>query len=346
VRRPFDLGNEGASAGDVAVGVSIGIALAPTHGDTIEALTKAADLAMYSAKEAGKSRFAFYNADLNAKAVEQWELEQGIRAGIERGEFSLYYQPLVDADGEIKGLEALMRWHHPSKGLVSPARFIPIAEETGLIVPLGNWALETAFRDLREWNDSGYPNLYVSINLSPKQFEQKDLVETIGRALERTGAQSANVKLEITETSIMAAPEEAMEKMRTLKERYPGLTIAIDDFGTGYSSLSYLSNLPADIIKIDLSFVINLFTKGNQKIVNAIIGLAHSLGLEVVAEGVESGDQWDYFRTHKCQTLQGYHFNKPVPHTEIPPLLERGRLAGETVEVETATEVVSPSASS
>jgi diguanylate cyclase (GGDEF)-like protein len=313
VRRPYDLADGGQ---EVAVGVSIGIALAPSHGQSIEALTKAADLAMYSAKEAGKSQFAFYSPDLNARAMEQWELEQGIRSGLERGEFSLHYQPLVDSTGLIKGVEALMRWTHPAMGPISPGKFIPIAEETGLIVPLGNWVLETAFRDIRAWNDGGYPDLYVSINLSPKQFEQKDLVETIGRALERTGANARNVKLEITETCIMSAPEEAMEK-----------TIAIDDFGTGYSSLSYLSNLPADIIKIDLSFVVNLFAKGNQKIVNAIIGLAHSLGLEVVAEGVESGEQWDYFRTHECQTLQGYHFNAPVPHADIPALLEKGLLA-------------------
>jgi diguanylate cyclase (GGDEF)-like protein len=348
VRRPYELAQTADSSSDVAVGVSIGIALTPSHGSTVEELTKAADLAMYSAKEAGKSQFAFYSADLNAKAVEQWELEQGIRSGLERGEFGLHYQPLVDTDGRMKGVEALMRWDHPTKGAVSPGRFIPIAEETGLIVPLGNWVLETAFRDVKAWNDGGYPNLYVSINLSPRQFEQKDLVDTIGRALERTGADPRNVKIEITETCIMSAPEEAMDKMRLLKERYPGLTIAIDDFGTGYSSLSYLSNLPADIIKIDLSFVVNLFAKGNQKIVNAIIGLAHSLGLEVVAEGVESSDQWDYFRTHECQTLQGFHFNRPVPQGEIGALLKKGLLAppsdDEAAAGESATESEDPDA--
>lgn len=212
-------------------------------------------------------------------------------------------------------------------GAIPPGRFIPIAEETGLIVPLGNWVLETAFRHLSAWNDEGYPDLYMSVNLSPKQFEQENLVEMIGRALERSGAKAANVKLEITETCIMAAPQEAMEKMRTLKHRYPGLTIAIDDFGTGYSSLSYLSNLPADVIKIDLSFVIDLFAGGNRKIVNAIIGLAHSLGLEVVAEGVETSEQWEFFREHKCQTLQGYHFNRPVSEGEIAALLKKGQLA-------------------
>jgi diguanylate cyclase (GGDEF)-like protein/PAS domain S-box-containing protein len=326
VRRPYEIRQNSDSSSDVAVGVSIGIALTPSHGSMVEELTKAADLAMYSAKEAGKSQFAFYTSDLNAKAVEQWELEQGIRSGLERGEFGLHYQPLVDTDGRMKGVEALMRWDHPTKGAVSPGRFIPIAEETGLIVPLGNWVLETAFRDVKSWNDEGYPDLYVSINLSPRQFEQKDLVDMVGRAIERTGANPRNVKIEITETCIMSAPEEAMDKMRLLKERHPGLTIAIDDFGTGYSSLSYLSNLPADIIKIDLSFVVNLFAKGNQKIVNAIIGLAHSLGLEVVAEGVESSEQWDYFRTHECQTLQGFHFNRPVPQGDIGALLKKGLL--------------------
>ncbi len=328
VRRPYELTAQGSSGRtNVAVGVSIGIALAPRHGTTVEELTKAADLAMYSAKEAGKSRFAVFSEELNSKAVEQWELEQGIRAGLERGEFSLHYQPLVDFEGRITGLEALMRWAHPTLGEIPPGRFIPIAEETGLIVPLGNWVLETAFRHLRAWNDSGYPDLYMAVNLSPRQFEQENLVDMIGRALERSGAKAANVKLEITETCIMAAPQDAMEKMRTLKERYPGLMIAIDDFGTGYSSLSYLSNLPADVIKIDLSFVINLFAAGNQKIVNAIIGLAHSLGLEVVAEGVETSEQWQFFRDHRCQTLQGYHFNRPVPEDEISALLMKGQLA-------------------
>ena len=330
IRRPYTLnsnGAQGAQTQAVTVGGSIGIALIPTHGEDLESLTKAADLAMYSAKEAGKNQFAFYSETLDAKAAERWELEQGIRTGLERGEFHLYYQPLVDNGGYVKGFEALLRWDHPTRGAISPSRFIPIAEETGLIVPLGNWVLETAFRDVRQWNDAGHKDVYVAVNLSPKQFDQRDLVETVGRILERTGANPANVKIEITETCIMAAPEASTEKMRTLKKRYPGLTIAIDDFGTGYSSLSYLSQLPADIIKIDLSFVTKLFAMNNQKIVNAIINLAHSLNLEIVAEGVESDEQWSYFNERECRTLQGFHFNKPAAGDYVMEMLNRGQLS-------------------
>jgi EAL domain-containing protein (putative c-di-GMP-specific phosphodiesterase class I) len=319
-------GPSGAHAQAVTVGGSIGIALVPTHGEELESLTKAADLAMYSAKEAGKNQYAFYSETLDEKVTERWELEQGIRSGLERGEFYLHYQPLVDNEGYVKGFEALLRWAHPTRGAISPARFIPIAEETGLIVPLGNWVLESAFRDVRSWNDAGHDNVYVAVNLSPKQFEQRDLVDTVGRILERTGANPANVKLEITETCIMAAPESSTKKMQTLKERYPGLTIAIDDFGTGYSSLSYLSQLPADIIKIDLSFVTKLFAMNNQKIVNAIINLAHSLNLEIVAEGVETDEQWDYFNQRDCRTLQGFHFNEPAAGSQVMEMLNGGQL--------------------
>ena len=328
VRSPYQLKSaetDGAAA-TVSVGVSIGIALIPTHGDSVEALTKAADLAMYSAKGAGRNTLAFYSSSLDAQANQRWQIEQGIRGGLERGEFYLNYQPLVDNDGSVLGFEALLRWNHPTLGAVSPGIFIPVAEETGLVVPLGNWVLETAFRDLKAWNDAGHTDTYVTVNLSPKQFDQPDLVETIGNILRNTGANPANVKLEITETCIMSAPDTATRKMRQLKERYPGLTIAIDDFGTGYSSLSYLSRLPADTIKIDLSFVTKLFAMNNDKIVNAIINLAHSLDLDVVAEGVESSDQWEFFNKHQCRTLQGYHFNKPASVDNAVKMLNGGRL--------------------
>jgi len=327
VRRPYTLTTKNSHLQAVTVGVSIGIALVPTHGSTVDALTKAADLAMYSAKEAGRNGFAFYTNSLDSKVTERWELEQGIRSALERGDFHLHYQPLVNNDGYVQGFEALLRWTHPTRGAIPPGKFIPVAEETGLVVPLGNWVLETAFRDVKQWNDAGHEHVYVSVNLSPRQFEQKELVDTIGRILRRTGADPQNIKLEITETCIMNAPDSATQKMKLLKERYPGLTIAIDDFGTGYSSLSYLSQLPADIIKIDLSFVTKLFAMNNEKIVNAIINLAHSLNLEVVAEGVESTDQWSFFNQHECRTLQGFHFNRPAASEEVLGMIERGQLA-------------------
>jgi len=327
IRRPFILGNGSGHGQAVTVGVSIGIAIVPAHGNSVETLTKAADLAMYSAKEAGKNRFAYYSKSLDRRATQRWQLEQGIRTGLDSGEFRLFYQPLVDADGYIKGVEALLRWNHPVRGNIPPSLFIPPAEETGLIIPLGNWVLETACRDAKRWNESGYPELYVSVNLSPRQFEQKNLVEVIGSIIEATGITPSNLKLEITETCIMSAPESSIEKMLALKERYPGLTIAIDDFGTGYSSLTYLSKLPADIIKIDLSFVSELFSRNNEKIVNAIIGLAHSLQLDIVAEGVESREQWNYFREHNCRTLQGFHFKEAVSSEDITALLPGGSLS-------------------
>lgn len=330
IRRPFDLPVSGEACEScfrtASVGVSIGIAMIPPDGQTIADVTRAADLAMYSAKEAGKNRFEFYRGKLTERARERWELEQGMRSSLAQGDFELHYQPIVEADGVVRGLEALLRWHHPQLGNVSPGKFIPVAEETGLIVPLGNWVLETALRDLRAWNESGHPDLYMAINLSPRQFDQVDLVDSIGGALVRSGVSPSNVKLEITESCIMSAPRQAIEKMRELKERYPGLTISIDDFGTGYSSLSYLSQLPTDTIKIDLTFVSNLFAVQNQKVVNAIINLAHSMDLDIVAEGVESREQWEYFNRHQCRSLQGYYFGRAVSREQVQGLLEHKTL--------------------
>ncbi|TVQ37658.1 MAG: bifunctional diguanylate cyclase/phosphodiesterase [Spirochaetaceae bacterium] len=327
IHMPYELSGAGSRASQTAtVGVSIGIALIPADGDTIESVTRAADLAMYHAKESGKNRFEFYNAQLDARAKERWEVEQGIRSALANGEFVLHYQPIVESDGVVRGVEALLRWNHPHIGEIPPARFIPVAEETGLIIPLGNWVMETAFRDLRAWNENGYPNLYVAVNLSVRQFDQRDLVDAVSGAIERSGASAANIKLEITESCIMSAPKAAIAKMNELKRRHPGLSISIDDFGTGYSSLSYLSQLPADAIKIDLSFVANLFTASNQKVVNAIINLAHSMNVDIVAEGVESREQWEYFSEHHCRSMQGYLFGRAVSREEVDKLLDHPAL--------------------
>ncbi len=329
IRSPYRVRSKAGKLNAVSVGVSIGIALIPEHGNSVEELVKAADLAMYSAKHQGKNRLALYSADLDARNAFRWELDQGIRRGIENEEFYLCYQPLVDHDGYIKGVEALLRWEHPDRGIIPPTQFIPVAEESGLIVTLGNWVIQHACRDVGLLGRNGYSELAVAVNLSSKQFEEPSLAETIARAVSGSGLNPKNLRLEVTETSIMAAPEQAVQRMRELKEHLPGVTISIDDFGTGYSSLSYLSKLPADSLKIDLSFVSHLYQTGhdnNEKVINAIIRLAQSLGLEVVAEGVESPQQWHYFRQHACNTLQGFLFNPGVRTQELDHLLVRKRL--------------------
>jgi diguanylate cyclase (GGDEF)-like protein/PAS domain S-box-containing protein len=324
IREPLTIEREENSV-TVRVGVSIGIALIPENGDTPEELTKNADLAMYSAKEAGKRQYRYYSDDLDLKALEKWKFEQDMRAGLANREFLLHFQPLVNGDGGVQGAEALVRWMHPEKGLVYPGRFIPAAEETGLIIPMGNWILETACRTMRKLNESGYPDLYISVNVSPRQFDHPQFLNSTSNIIRRTGIDTRNLKLELTESCIMRAPETAIEKMSTLKAEHPGLTIAVDDFGTGYSSLSYLSMLPVDVLKIDLSFVSHLFLMNNRKIVNAIINLAKSLQLELVAEGVETREQRDYFVQNGCPVLQGKFFSMGLEHDALLTLLRDSR---------------------
>ncbi|MFP4303060.1 MAG: EAL domain-containing protein [Spirochaetaceae bacterium] len=334
IRQPYTIEQEGSST-TVSVGVSIGIALAPEHGSTQDTLTKNADLAMYSAKEAGKNQYHVYSEEMDRKAIEKWEFEQGLRNGLTNHEFVLHFQPLVRGDGAIRGVEALIRWNHPDWGIVSPNRFIPAAEESGLIMPLGKWILETACRKIHYLNSRGFPNLFVSVNISPQQFEHPEFLSNTGRVIRRTGINPKNLTFELTETSIMTAPELAIKKMNALKEHHPGITLAIDDFGTGYSSLGYLSKLPADIIKIDLSFVSQLFSLNNEKVVNAIINLAKSLDMGIIAEGVESREQLDYFVQRGCSLLQGHYFYRSMQLKELVSVLrndsnarkERARLS-------------------
>ncbi|MBN2050448.1 MAG: EAL domain-containing protein [Spirochaetales bacterium] len=305
----------------VNVGVSIGAAIIPTDGEYADIITKHADLAMYSAKSAGKNTFVFYSREMDKRAMERWDLEQGLKNGLSNGDFTLYYQPVVDKNGTILGVESLIRWPRGDRGFVSPSTFIPAAEETGLIIPLSNWVLDTACRKIHYINSQGYRDLFVSVNISPKQFEHPGFLENTIEIIDKTVIQPKNLKLELTETCIMSNPESAIEKMHILKNRYPGLSIAIDDFGTGYSSLSYLSRFPADIIKIDLSFVTKLFQGSNQKIVNAILNLAKSLNMQVVAEGVETKQQLDFFITQKCGLLQGFFFHKPLDFEDLRKVL-------------------------
>jgi len=320
IRRPYNV--KGVDPGTkINIGVSIGIALIPQNGLDAVQLIKHADMAMYKAKERG-NRYMYFTPELNKQASERIFLENGIRKALDQKVFDLHYQPIVGGRGTIEGAEALLRWHDRKRGYISPIDFIPVAEETGLILPLGDWVFETACRQLKSWNSGGFDDFYVSINLSVKQFSQEHIVDKLSRIIERTGVEPKNLKIEITESSIMPEPGAARKKMEELKKRYPGIRIAIDDFGTGYSSLSYLSDFPVDILKIDQSFVINMYKKGTTKIINTIITLGNSLLMDVIAEGVETKNQLEYLLSKNCKSFQGFYFGKPVSATALTEMLK------------------------
>ncbi len=323
IKRPYYLESFGVNT-VVSLGVSIGIAIIPDDGNTVSELVKNADLAMYSAKNNGKNRFVFFHTEMNTKAQEHWDIEQGLKNAITNNEIQLYYQPIVTPDGTVKGAEALSRWFHPEKGLISPSKFIPIAEESGLINTLGIWIMEQACRDLYRLNNSGWENLFISFNLSAKQFNQPDLAEHILRVIQRTCVESKNIHIEITETSIVKTPEKVINVINVLKEQYSGIQFVLDDFGTGYSSLSYLSRMPIDCLKVDITFVQKLFDPINMKVVKAILNLAESLNLDVIAEGVEGTKERDFFRDKKCTLLQGYLFSKAISFNDFISKLKSG----------------------
>jgi PAS domain S-box-containing protein len=320
IRRPYRVEGVDPST-KINIGVSVGIALIPQNGLEAMQLIKHADMAMYKAKERG-NRYMFFTSELNKQASERLFLENGIRKALDQKVFDLHYQPIVGVQGFIEGAEALLRWHDRKRGFISPADFIPVAEETGLILPLGDWVFETACHQLNTWNSEGFEDLYVSINLSVKQFSQEHIVDKLSKIIARTGIKPKNLKIEITESSIMPDPTEARLKMEELKKRHPGIRIAIDDFGTGYSSLSYLSDFPVDILKIDQSFVINMSKKGNTKIINTIITLGNSLLMDVIAEGVETKAQLEYLVSKSCKSFQGFYFGKPVSATALTQMLK------------------------
>jgi len=320
IRRPYRVEGVDPST-KINIGVSVGIALIPQNGLEAMQLIKHADMAMYKAKERG-NRYMFFTSELNKQASERLFLENGIRKALDQKVFNLHYQPIVGVQGFIEGAEALLRWHDRKRGFISPADFIPVAEETGLILPLGDWVFETACHQLKTWNSEGFEDLYVSINLSVKQFSQEHIVDKLSKIIARTGIKPKNLKIEITESSIMPDPTEARMKMEELKKRHPGIRIAIDDFGTGYSSLSYLSDFPVDILKIDQSFVINMSKKGNTKIINTIITLGNSLLMDVIAEGVETKAQLEYLISKSCKSFQGFYFGKPVSASALTQMLK------------------------
>jgi diguanylate cyclase (GGDEF)-like protein/PAS domain S-box-containing protein len=313
---PFMLtGNE------VFITASVGISLYPADGKDVETLLKNADIAMYSAKEHGKNNFQFYAETMNATAFERLTIENELRKALERGDLVLYYQPKVDVPSrKIIGMEALLRWKHPVKGMILPDEFIPLAEETGLIVPIGDWALRSACLQNKAWQTAGLPCIPISVNLSRRQFEQQNLRESIMKALHDADLAAHFLELEMRESTIMANPDKAASLLRALKAA--GIKISIDSFGTGYFSLDQLRRMPLDFLKIDRSFIINISAKAEDAdITRAIIALAHSLKLKVIAEGVETEEQFAFLRELGCNEARGYLFSKPVPAEECVPLI-------------------------
>lgn len=292
---------------------SIGIAFYPNDGEDQETLIKNADAAMYQAKQNGRNNFQFYTPAMNARAIYRLELENHLRKALERDEFIIYYQPQVEiSTGLIMGIEALIRWQHPEWGLISPAEFIPIAEDTGLILSIGEWVIQTACYQAKAWQDLGFPPIRISVNLSARQFQQPNLVLKVADILSKTGLDPRWLELEITESIAMKDVEFTGKMLFELRKM--GITIAIDDFGTGYSSLSYLKRLPIDIIKIDRSFIRDITTDPDDaSIVSTIIVLARNLKMQVIAEGVETEEQLTFLRKQKCDQMQGYLFSKPLP---------------------------------
>lgn len=308
-------------ADDVSFGCSLGTAVFPFHGRTREELLGNADIAL-TESERIRTPHVVYSDEMGERFRERLTIEAELKAAIQGGfeQFSLYYQPFVNHERRITGAEALIRWNHPESGMISPARFIPIAEETGSIRFIGQWTLYRACRQLKRWHRNGHEDLNISINLSPSQFKQPDLVERVDGILDSVRLQGESLKLELTETTIMEDPEDAIVTMNQLRDQ--GITMSLDDFGTGYSSLSYLRRFPIDTLKIDRSFVADVDTNaGNQEIVKAMIGMAKSFGMQTLAEGVEREEELEFLFEHGCDHIQGYYFSRPVPETDFHALL-------------------------
>lgn len=299
---------------DLYITASIGISTYPSDGHTVDDLIKSADTAMYLAKKSGKNTYAFYTKDLEASMLNRLHLENDLRKAIENEQLELYYQPKINIlSGKIKGVEALIRWNHPSLGIVPPDQFISIAEETGEIVKIGQWVIEEACKQIKCWQDKGHDGISVAVNISFRQFLQNDLHDVIAQALESSQLDPKYLEIEITE-SMTADANHTIESLNKIKAL--GVKVSIDDFGTGYSSLSYLSKFPVDRLKIDKSFVMNL-TDDNKAIIKSIIDVAHNLGIKVIAEGVETEDHLQFLASQNCSEAQGFYFSKPLPINQI-----------------------------
>ncbi|MCB1968181.1 MAG: EAL domain-containing protein, partial [Candidatus Accumulibacter sp.] len=300
---------------------SIGVTLFGERTTCVDELLKQTDLAMYQAKKAGRNTLRFFDPQMQTAVSARVAMEDELREALLEEQFILHYQPQVDRAGRITGLEALVRWQHPRRGMVSPAAFIPAAEETGLIVPLGRWVLAAACAQLSAWaRDEQTADLTLAVNVSASQFRLQDFVGQVLAALDDSGANPGKLKLEVTESLLLDNVEEIIAKMHLLKAR--GIGFSLDDFGTGYSSLSYLKRLPLDQLKIDQSFVRDVLTDPNDAVIaRTIVSLGQSLGLEVIAEGVETEEQRAFLAAHNCHAYQGYLFGKPAPATALASTL-------------------------
>lgn len=309
----------------LALSASIGIALYPKDADSAEILLKYSDMAMYRAKEAGRNGFQFYQPDMDLHLTKQVELEAALRDALERNEFMLHYQPKVELQhGSIIGAEALIRWQHPVLGMISPAEFIPLAEESGLILPIGKWVIETVCHQIKRWQEAGIPIVPLAVNLSARQFQHQKLGELVSEILELSGIEARCLEFEITESVMMQDPRRAAETMDELKKI--GVSISLDDFGTGYSSLNYLKKFPIDTVKIDRSFISHVIADlQDAAIVKAIISLAKNLNINVIAEGVENEGQLHYLCRHACDAMQGYLFSPPIPSEKFAAMLNEGK---------------------
>ncbi|MDO8682182.1 MAG: EAL domain-containing protein [Armatimonadota bacterium] len=310
---------------ELYISASIGISLFPTHGSDVETLVKNADTAMYRAKEGGRNRYQIYSEPLNVVTSTRLEMESGLRRAIEKEELVLHYQPRVSLKtGETVGVEALIRWQHPDLGLLPPDQFLPMAEETGLIIPVSEWALRAACVQNKAWQSAGYPPLDISVNVSTCQLQQSSFVETVQQALEQASLEPRYLSLELTEGALISNPDMVGDILRKLKEMM--VRVSIDDFGVGHSSLSYLKRFLIDSVKIDRSFVQNITSDPDDAaIAGAIVAMAHSLKLKVIAEGVETLEQLEFLRSLNCDEMQGYFVSRPVPAEAFVHLLEEAR---------------------
>ncbi|MEO7840812.1 MAG: EAL domain-containing protein [Anaerolineales bacterium] len=309
---------------DLLVTASIGVSVYPDDGVDAETLIKNADTAMYQAKENGHQSYQFFKPAMNARAVERQSIEESLRRALERDEFTLHYQPKIDLHtGTITGAEALIRWTHPIRGSVSPAQFIPVAEDCGMILPIGTWVLRESCKQVRTWMDAGLPLITMAVNVSAMQFRSENFLEDVFAILKDAGLEPSSLELELTESVLMKHAESTETILKTLRSR--GVRVAVDDFGTGYSSLSYLRKFSIDTLKIDQSFVRQITTTPDATtIVTAVISMGRSLKLRVVAEGVETQEELAYLQTNQCDVGQGFYFSRPVPAQEFARLLETG----------------------